>query len=184
MSTPLIFAMGDAFKVEKEPEHDPEGRAHSGSAASRQGAPPFLERNGILWNSRSSLAKARAAMSPRMTRTVTSLLLLAAVPALAAPGGSIGTMQRGHYVCELPGDATGPAGQRMPDSDFTITNASSYQSAGLAGTYLLTDNILIMTSGPMQGQRYRKKSGNFLRLIAPDGSDSALRCVRQVSNNS
>jgi hypothetical protein len=41
-----------------------------------------------------------------------------------------------------------------------------------------------MTSGPMQGQRYRKKSSNFLRLIAPDGSDSALRCVRQVQNNS
>jgi hypothetical protein len=122
-------------------------------------------------------------MSPHMTRTVTSLLLLAAAPALGAPGGAIGTMQRGHYVCELPGDAAAAAGQRVPDSDFSITNASSYQSAGLAGTYLLTDDVLTMTSGPMQGQRYRKKSGNFLRLIAPDGSDSALRCVRQVSNN-
>lgn len=119
-----------------------------------------------------------------MSRLLPALILLAAAPALGAPGGAIGTMQRGHYVCELPGDATGPAGHRVPDSDFTITNASSYQSAGLAGTYLLTDNILTMTSGPMQGQRYRKKSGNFLRLIAPDGSDSALRCVRQVKNNS
>jgi hypothetical protein len=122
-------------------------------------------------------------MSPRMSRLVTALLLLVAAPAIGAPGGAIGTMQRGHYVCELPGDANGPAGLRVPDSDFTITNASSYQSMGLSGTYLLTDNVLTMTSGPMQGQRYRKKSGNFLRLIAPDGSDSALRCVRQVSNN-
>jgi hypothetical protein len=118
-----------------------------------------------------------------MKRGLSILLVLAAGPALAAPGGAIGTMQRGHYVCELPGDATGLAGRRVPDSDFTITNASSYEAAGLSGTYLLTGDVLTMTSGPMQGQRYRKKSANFLRLIAPDGSDSALRCVRQVTNN-
>lgn len=118
-----------------------------------------------------------------MTRTVSALLLLAAAPAIGAPGGAIGTMQRGYYTCELPGDAAGPAGQRVPDSDFTITNASSYEAAGQSGTYLLTGDVMTMTSGPMQGQRYRRKSDNFLRLIAPDGSDSALRCVRQVSNN-
>jgi hypothetical protein len=119
-----------------------------------------------------------------MSRLVPALILLAAAPAIAAPGGAISTMQRGHYVCELPGDATGAAGRRVPDSDFQITNASSYQAGGVSGTYLLTGDTLTMTSGPMQGQRYRKKSSNFLRLIAPDGSDSALRCVRQVQNNS
>jgi hypothetical protein len=118
-----------------------------------------------------------------MKRGLYILLVLLAGPALAAPGGAIGTMQRGHYVCELPGDATGLAGRRVPDSDFTITNASSYEAAGLSGTYLLTGDVLTMTSGPMASQRYRRKSANFLRLIAPDGSDSALRCVRQVTNN-
>jgi hypothetical protein len=105
-------------------------------------------------------------------------------PVLAAPGGPITTMQRGHYACELPGDASGAAGRRVPDSDFLITNASSYQSAGGTGIYLLTGDQLTMTSGPMQGQQFRRISNNFLRLMTPDGSESALRCVRQVRNNS
>ncbi len=119
-----------------------------------------------------------------MNRLFVLCAALLAAPALAAPGGPIATMQRGHYACELPGDASGAAGQRMPDSDFSITNASSYQSAGHTGIYLLTGNLLTMTSGPMQGQRFHRISNNFLRLLAPDGSESALRCVRQVTNNS
>ena len=105
-------------------------------------------------------------------------------PVIAAPGGPIATMQRGYYVCELPGDAGGAAARRTPDSDFQITNASSYQSAGSTGIYLLTGDLLTMTSGPMQGQRFRRIRNNFLRLLTPDGSESALRCVRQVRNNS
>jgi hypothetical protein len=122
-------------------------------------------------------------MNQIMNRLSVLCAALLAGPALAAPGGPIATMQRGYYACELPGDASGAAGQRVPDSDFEITNASSYLSSGSAGVYLLTGDILAMTSGPMQGQRYRRISNNFLRLLAPDGSESLLRCVRQVRNN-
>ena len=87
-------------------------------------------------------------------------------------------------MCELPGDASGTVAQPRPDSNFLVTNSSGYVAAGMAGTYLLTGNQLVMTSGPLQGQRFRKVSNNFLRLMAPDGSDSALRCVRRGGNNS
>lgn len=118
-----------------------------------------------------------------MYRSLIPLALVTGSAALAAPGGPIGTMQLGTYICELPGDATGPAGHRVPEQDFTILNASSYEAGGIAGTYLLTGDVMTMTAGPKQGQRFRKISNNFVRLIEADGSDGALRCVRQVSNN-
>lgn len=118
-----------------------------------------------------------------MYRSLFPLALLTGTAVFAAPGGPIGTMQLGNYVCELPGDATGAAGLRVPEQDFTILNASSYEAGGLAGTYLLTGDVLVMTAGPKQGQRFRKLSDNFVRLIEADGSTGNLRCVRQVSNN-
>lgn len=118
-----------------------------------------------------------------MTRSLILPALLTGTAALAAPGGPIGTMPLGSYVCELPGDAMGAAGVRVPEQDFTILNASSYEAGGTPGTYLLTGDVLTMTAGPKQGQRFRKVSNNFVRLIEPDGSTGDLRCVRQVSNN-
>ena len=77
-------------------------------------------------------------------------LLLVCTPALASDtsGNALGTMQLGTYVCELPGDAAGPASVRVPQEDFAITNASSYEADGGHGAYLLTGNSLVMTSGP------------------------------------
>lgn len=89
----------------------------------------------------------------------------------------------GHYVCELPGDATGPAGLRQTDEDFVVVNAGGYEARGGRGTYLVTGDVLTMTSGPKHGDRFHRISPNFLRKIGPDGQDSALRCVRQVVNN-
>lgn len=111
------------------------------------------------------------------------LLALAAAPALAAPGGQIGTLPLGPYVCEHPGDASGPAGIRAPEHDFAIANASSYVAEGQRGSYLLTGDVVAMTSGPKAGQRFRKVGGGFLRAIGADGKNGALRCVRQVVNN-
>lgn len=107
------------------------------------------------------------------------LLALAAAPAAAAPGGPIGVMPLGNYICELPGDATGPAGQRQPDEDFRITHGSSYRAARGQGVYLLTGDRLTFTSGPYRGRTWHRTGRTFLRRIQPDGSDGALRCVRQ-----
>jgi hypothetical protein len=118
--------------------------------------------------------------------TMKYMLLFAAAlsaPLLAAPGGSIDTLQIGDYFCELPGDVTGPVGTRMPAEDFSVINASSYVANGERGTYLLTGNVVTMTSGPKNGQRFRRKSSSFLRQLGPDGGDSALRCVRRTGNS-
>jgi hypothetical protein len=109
--------------------------------------------------------------------------LALAAPAAAAPGGDIDTMPIGDYVCELPGDALGPAGVRVPGEDFTIVTASSYRAGDSMGSYLLTGDQLAMTSGLHSGKRYRRLSGGFVRMISDDGQDGALRCVRQTRNN-
>ena len=118
-----------------------------------------------------------------MKQILPLLIVLAAGPAIAAPGGPIATLQLGAYVCELPGDATGPAGVRVPVQDFSITNASSYATRSGRGSYLLTGNAVVVTSGPKKGQKFRRLSASFLRLIEIDGSDGQLRCIRRVSNN-
>ena len=110
-------------------------------------------------------------------------LMALAAPAGAAPGGPLGTLELGNYVCELPGDATGPVGRHVPDQDFRVINASSYQVGELRGSYLLTGDMVIMTSGPKNGQRLRRQSASFLRVQDAAGNDSAVHCVRGVSNN-
>lgn len=119
-----------------------------------------------------------------MKRGLAIAAMIAAGPALAAPGGPIASLTPGRYLCELPGDAAGPAGLRQDDETFVVLNASSYEAPSGRGTYLVTGDIVTITSGPKNGQRFRRISPNFLRRIGPDGSDSALRCVRQVVNNS
>ncbi len=112
-----------------------------------------------------------------------AILLCLALPAHATPGGPIGSLRAGDYICELPGDATGAAGIRQPQENFRILNANSYQTASGRGAYLLTGDLLAMTSGPKAGQKFRRISDRFLRLIGSDGEDGPLRCVRQVVNN-
>jgi hypothetical protein len=111
-------------------------------------------------------------------------LTLAAAPALAVPGGEIGTLERGRYVCELPGDALGPRGRHQPEEDFRVVQGSSYRAGDERGTYLLTGDRVVMTSGPKKGARFRRLSDGFLRRQNPDGSDGDLRCVIANRNNS
>lgn len=108
--------------------------------------------------------------------TITVCLGLWAVPAHADE--EIGTIQRGTYVCELPGDATGLAGVELPEETFRIESASRYSSQQGGGTYLRRGDEVIMTSGPRNGDTYRIISRNFLRKLV-DGEPSRLRCVRQ-----
>ena len=124
------------------------------------------------------------AMSKALRLTLPLLALAAGGAALeAAPGGPIDYLPLGDYICELPGDATGPAGIRQPDQGFSVINATTYTTATGRGSYLLTGDRLVLTSGPKRGQRFHRLSQNFLREMTADGRDGSLRCVRQVTNN-
>lgn len=119
-----------------------------------------------------------------MKRTAVLLGFLLASPALATPSGMLGTIHLGDYYCELPGDATGPAGHPVPAENFTIVNGSSYMTGQGGGAYLLIGDILTMTSGPKRGEKFSRLSNNFLRKLNADGTESTLRCVRRMRNNS
>ena len=93
------------------------------------------------------------------------------------PGGPIGTLALGRYVCELPGDAAGQAGRPQPDFEFRVVNASSYKAGGIRGSYLLTGDRVVMTGGKLKGLKLHRLSGGFLRKIEEDGSDGEMRCV-------
>ncbi|WP_137679354.1 elongation factor P [Aurantiacibacter suaedae] len=115
-----------------------------------------------------------------MHRTFITLALASAMlagPALAQNG--IGTMERGTYVCELPGDVRGAAGIAQPEANFTIISASRYSSPQGGGTYLRRGDVVRMTSGPRHGDAYRMISRNFLRLLDDDGTPGKLRCIRR-----
>ena len=112
-------------------------------------------------------------------------LLLAHLLATSAPlfaVDMVGTLPLGLYACEWPGDATGPVGRHAPEQDFTVVTGSSYEAGGAIGTYLLSGESLVMTSGPKQGQKFHRLSLGFLRLVKADGADGDLRCFRQGRN--
>ncbi|MBO9518943.1 MAG: elongation factor P [Porphyrobacter sp.] len=111
-------------------------------------------------------------------RSISLLIGLAAIVSVPAHAqGAIGTVQRGKYVCELPGDAAGSAGIAQPDLNFTIKSASRYSTAEGRGAYLRRGDVLTFTSGPRQGESFIIISPNFMRL-ADDGKPGRLRCVR------
>ena len=115
--------------------------------------------------------------------TLPAALLALSAAALAVPGGPIDVLPPAAFVCELPGDATGAAGYRVDAENFEVVDSTSYQTPAGRGTYLLTGDALVLTSGPKRGDKYRRLSDNFLRKLGPDGKDSNLRCVRMVLNN-
>lgn len=106
-----------------------------------------------------------------------ALLATAPLAAQSVPPGQIGTIERGTYNCEMPGDVTGGVGVPQPDESFGIENASRYSSAKGGGTYLRRGDTVTFTSGPRQGESYRVVSPSFLRRI-DNGQPGRLRCVR------
>jgi hypothetical protein len=107
----------------------------------------------------------------------------ASAAVLAVPGGPIDVLAPAAYACEMPGDATNAVGYRMDEENFSIVNSNTYYTDMGRGTYLLTGDDLVLTSGPKRGEKYHRISDNFLRKLGPDGKDSVLRCVRRVLNN-
>lgn len=105
-------------------------------------------------------------------------LCLFATPALAVPGGELGTLEVGKWYCEIPGDAAKPA-EPVPAQTFTAVPDSTYISAsGVAGSYLLLGDELVMTTGTLKGQHYRLDSAATLHRLDKDGDEEDLRCVR------
>ncbi len=149
-------------------------------------------RAGLMALAGMSCTRALNAQAPRwqsVAGAMAALLVLgsslpvAARPARGGLDGPIGTLHRGDYFCEEAGDALGEAGVHQPGEDFTALHDSVYRTSKGQGSYLLTGKLIIMTSGPKQGERFLRLSDGFLRRLAPDGTETALRCIRQVLNN-
>ncbi|NBC36383.1 hypothetical protein GTZ99_07420 [Novosphingobium sp. FSY-8] len=120
--------------------------------------------------------------------TVGAMLVMGSAPVAAGTRqadveGPLIALKRGDFSCELPGDAMGAAGVRLPSEDFTVMQGSMYRTKLGRGTYLATGDMVRITTGPKQGERYHRLSDNFLRKLNPDGTDGAIRCVRKVLNN-
>ena len=107
-----------------------------------------------------------------------SLMFAVALASPALAQGAIGTVARGTFVCELPGDAAGQAGIAQPERNITIESASRYSSPQGGGSYLRRGDTLTLTSGPRQGESYAVISEGFLRLLE-GGRPGRLRCVLQ-----
>lgn len=120
-----------------------------------------------------------------MTRfaKLAAVAALLAAPALAgaAPaddGGKLGTLPEGRYLCEVPGDATGPASLGVKGAWFDIVNASSYAAEGGSGTYLATGDKVLFTRGPMKGAQFERASNRSLERTDDQAPAAKMRCVR------
>ena len=101
-----------------------------------------------------------------------------AVSTGAQASGPLGTLPLGRYLCELPGDATGPASKAVPGAWFDVINASSYDSERGDGTYLMTGDEVVFTRGPMRGARFERTGARTLKRTDLAGPQAKMRCVR------
>jgi hypothetical protein len=109
-----------------------------------------------------------------MASFAVSLILAAAVTVPAVTGvGQLGTLERGLYRCETPGDAGGPAGIARDEEDFEVISSSRYIVSDGRGVYLRKGDLVTMTSGPRKGAQYRLESERHLLKV---GSEDGLRC--------
>jgi hypothetical protein len=101
-----------------------------------------------------------------------------------APGGGLlGILRHGNWECALPGDAGGDAFVPVPTEAFRIGTASSYESPGGSGIYLLRGSEVVFTRGPKKDQRFKVLGDNTLQKLAPGGSLTKLICTRVGSGN-
>jgi hypothetical protein len=115
-----------------------------------------------------------------MFRPIFCILLAAGAVAStgAQAAGPLGTLPLGRYLCELPGDAAGPASIPVEGAWFDIVNASSYAAEGGNGTYLLTGKDLVFTRGPMRGARFERTGVRALKRVDLTGPLAKMRCIK------
>ena len=111
---------------------------------------------------------------PLLGPLVAGAALFASVAAVASPT----PLPQAGRLDTLPGDASGPAWHRVPDADFTILNASSYEAKGSSGVYLLRGDLVTFTRGPLKGTTLERTGRIMLRERADDGTLGEMRCVR------
>jgi len=92
------------------------------------------------------------------------------------PQGQIGTIERGHYVCEVPSSATDAASIPQPDANFTIDNSSRYSTAQGNGTYLRRGNRMTFTSGPRQRKHVARSTAQHARRSSSAGPQMPDEC--------
>lgn len=122
-------------------------------------------------------AQRSRAIDVRMSRSLLATALFAAASSIAAAQGPIDTVLRGHYNCEMPGDAARGASVPLPHRSFTVETSSRYSAPQGAGTYLRRGDRMDMTSGPRKGEVYLVLRPGFLRERQADGKPGRLRCV-------
>ena len=106
------------------------------------------------------------------------LLCLCATPSRAVPGGELSTLELGKWFCELPGDAAAPA-VPVPAEAFTAVPDSNYIAGhGVAGSYLLLGDVLVMTTGALNGHRFHLDTAATIHRMDASGKRLPLRCVR------
>lgn len=98
--------------------------------------------------------------------------------AAAPSGGMLGILGHGDWQCALPGDAGGKAFIEMPEENFGIGTASSYNSTAGSGIYLLRGTELVFTRGPKKDQRFRVLGESTVQKLNSDGTLSKLICTR------
>ncbi len=116
-----------------------------------------------------------------MTKTKPLLMTFAALAALSAPvaaQGRLALLERGEYVCALPGDATGAAWIEQENRGFSITGGSSYETSKGTGTYLMEGKQVIFTRGPLKSVKLMLLSSGLLQEVGRDGKLGRLRCHR------
>lgn len=107
------------------------------------------------------------------------LAALASFSAVAASAqGPLAVLDRGEYVCALPGDATAAAWIEQEGRDFAITGGSSYRTARGSGTYLMEGKQIVFTRGPMRGEKYLRLGSGLIQQVGGDGKLGRLRCHR------
>jgi hypothetical protein len=115
-----------------------------------------------------------------MIRSLLVAALIGATASAAVAQGRVGTVTRGSYVCELPGDGDVGPGQPQPNRHFSVETGSRYTTAEGSGTYLRRGELVVMTTGPRRGDKYQVIRPGFLRELGPDSKPGRLRCVREV----
>ena len=119
----------------------------------------------------------------RRTLPLCLIALFSAAPGLARPG-PISTLTLGRYVCERPALPGSQAAITDPAASFAITTASRYVAPdGTRETYLLTGDMVEMTSGILIGTRLVRLRESFLRVVESDGLPGQTRCILSRSSD-
>lgn len=117
-------------------------------------------------------------------RTSIIVAMLCAAAPLAARPGPLSTLTLGRYICERPTEPGSQAAATDAAASFAVTTASRYVAAdGTRGTYLLTGDMVEMTSGSLAGTRLKRLRESFLRVVEADGMPGKTRCILSRSSD-